>query len=119
MPTFQQTVKVARFIAFLSAAWTLVCAGLIAGRQAVSWLGSGVWDEYRLSSVIKMLKGEPAAIYVTASSDDGLEPAPTIIQAIGEWLLGIPVLVILLFVAVLLGIFYGWLVTVENDGVRS
>ena len=119
MPTFLQTVKVAKSIALLSAAWTLLCAGLIVGRQAISWISTGVWDKYPLASVIKMLKAEPPAIYVTASSEEGLKPAPTIIHAIADWLLDIPVVFPLLLAAALLAVFHGWLVAVENDMARK
>jgi len=119
LPTFLQTVKVAKSIALLSSAWTLLCAGLIVGRQAISWIWTGVSQDYHLSSVIKMLKGEPAAIYVTASTDGGLKPAPTIIHAMVNWLLDIPVVFPLLLAAALLAVFHRWLVTVENELARK
>ena len=111
--TFQQTVEFTESIALLSTAWTLLCAGLIEGRETILWMRNGFWEDYRLASITKVLEGEPAAKYLTTSVDS-FETEPTILQAIGNWVLDIPVVFLLLFVAALLGVFYRWLAAVEN-----
>jgi len=118
LPTFQQIIKLAKSLALLSAAWTVLCAALIAARQVISWIRSGAWDGYGLASVIKTLTGEPVATYVTASAD-APKPDPTYLQAIGNRLLDLPVVFFLLFIAAVIAAFYWWLVTVEKDMARE
>ena len=54
--TLQQTVKLTKSIALLSTAWTLLCAGLIEGREAILWIRDGFWEDYRLASITKVLE---------------------------------------------------------------
>jgi hypothetical protein len=98
-------VKFAKITALLSAAWTILCAVMIVGFQAASWIRNGVWDGYRLSSVLKSLKGDQNITYVTASADK-FDAELTTKQAIADWLLGIPAIVPLLIVAALHLAFY-------------
>jgi hypothetical protein len=107
-------VRLAKLAVLLSTAWTILCAALIAGLQAISWIHGGAWDEYSFSTMVKALSGEPAGKYTTAGFR-GVESEPTIIQTFSRWLLEIPVVVPLLFVAVLLWSFYRWLATVERS----
>ena len=79
--TFQQTVEFTESIALLSTAWTLLCAGLIEGQEAILWIRNGFWEDYRLASITKVLEGEPAAKYLTASGRFAPNDKPRAVRA--------------------------------------
>src|ERR1700730_7636501 len=100
LPIFLLVVKSAKLIVTLSTGLTILCAVMVVGLQFASWKRNGVWNPYRFSSVVESIKGDREDTYVTASVDR--QPAEmTIKQSLIEWVLGIPVLT-LLVVAVLL-----------------
>ena len=100
----------AKISALLSAVWTGLCAVLLSTCQVTSWLRTGVWDAYPLSSAINGLKIGGGDRYVTASSE-GFKPESTSTQVMVDWLLEIPTIVILLIALSLLLGFY-WLVKI-------
>jgi hypothetical protein len=111
---FQRVVKFAKMTALLSAGWTILCAATIVVMQVTSWIRNGVWDTYRLSSILKNLKGNHDTTYVTASADKfGTEL--TIKQGIADWLLGMPAILPLLIVAALHLAFYLRLAAIEKS----
>jgi hypothetical protein len=105
----QRLVRFAKMTALLSAAWTILVAILIVGRQATSWLQDGVWESYPLSSVISSLEKGQGSTYTTASADK-----PAAISGTLDWLLEIPAIVPLLIASVLLLAFYSRLTTIEK-----
>ena len=118
MSVFQRVLKFAKVTALLSAVWTILCAVMIVGMQVTSWLGNGVWDTYRLSSILKKLKSDQNITYVTASAHK-FETELTIKQVIADWLLGIPAIVPLLIVAALYLAFYLRLAAIEKEASEN
>jgi hypothetical protein len=110
---FQRVTKFAKLTTLLSGALTILSAMIVAGLELTSWVRTGVWDAYRLSWAMRLLKGDRSAIYVTASSNTGT--ALTTKQAAVEWLLAIPVTVPLLGVAALHLAFYWYLSVPEEE----
>src|ERR1700730_16091291 len=89
---FQRVVKFAKMTALLSAGWTILCAATIVVMQVTSWIRNGVWDTYRLSSILKNLKSDQNIKYVTAGVDK-FETELTIKQLLADSLLDIPAVV--------------------------
>jgi|ERR1700730_14874499 len=115
---FQRVVKFAKMTVLLSAGWTILCAATIVVMQVTFWIRNGVWDTYRLSSILKNLKSDQSSKYVTASADKfGTEL--TIKQVIADWLLGIPAIVPLLIVAALHLAFYLRLAAIEKEASKN
>jgi len=108
-------VKLVKLTTLLSGVLTILCAVMIAGLQISSWIRNGVWDLYRLSSVIRSLQGEHNTVYVTASDN---EIELTIKQAMVDWLLGIPAIVPLLVITALHLAFYLYLAAIEKEASR-
>ena len=75
---------------------------------------TGVWNPYPLSSVIESIKDDGADIYVTASVGPPAEE--TIRQALIEWVLGIPAIVLLMAAAVMHFALYLYLARLEKGG---
>jgi hypothetical protein len=117
LPVFLLVVKSAKQMAILSAVLTIVCAVLVVGLEFVSWKRDGVWNSYRLSSVIESIKGDRDVTYVMASVDR--QPAElTIKQSLVEWVLGIPVIALLMVAVVLHFVLYLYLTTLEKEASR-
>jgi len=96
----------------LSGALTIFCALLVVGLQVASWKKTGVWNPYPLSSVIESIKDDRDDTYVTASVGPPAEV--TIRQALIEWVLGIPVIVLLMAAAVMHFALYLYLTRLEK-----
>ena len=118
MPVFLLVVKSAKLIATLSAALTILCAVMIVALQCASWKRYGVWNSYRLSSVIGSIKSDRDDTYVTASVDRQ-PPELTINQSPIEWVLGIPVLALLMVAVALHFALYLYLTTLEREARSS
>jgi hypothetical protein len=117
LPVFLLVIKSAKLIATLSAALTILCAVMVVGLELASWKGSGVWNSYRLSSVIESIKGDREDTYVTASVPR--QPAElTIKQSLIELVLGIPVISLLMVAVVLHVALYLYLTTLEKEASR-
>jgi hypothetical protein len=101
----QPLLGFAKISALLSAVWTALCAVLLIGWQVTSWLYTGVWDAYPLSSVVNSLKSDGGNTYITASSAK-IEPELTTTQEMVDWLLEIPTIVALLIALSLLLAFH-------------
>jgi hypothetical protein len=99
------TASIAIFLkiaARISATVTLALAGLILGWQVTSWVRTGEWNSFPISSALSLAHLERPAIYVTASVSD--RPSSLDIQTIYDWFLDLPTSGFLLAVAaVLLG----------------
>jgi hypothetical protein len=114
-------VRIAKVTALLAAAWTLLCALLIVGWQAISWLQSGIWSRYPLSSAIEGLGGGQRARYLTASSDPldnrllNVKKQWANIQAMIDWVLDLPTIVPLLIASVLLLALYVRLAAAQEE----
>ena len=114
MLAFQQhLVSFAKTTAVFSAAWTFLCVILLVGRQAISWLHSGVWDAYPLSSVIKILDSEQDIKYVVASLEKS-KSTLTIDQVMSDFLEA-PAIILLLIALVLLLVFSTRLAIIEKE----
>jgi hypothetical protein len=117
LPIFLLVVKSAKQITILSAVLTVVCAVLVVGFEFASWKRDGVWNSYRLSSVIESIKGNREVTYVTASAHR-LPAELTIKQSLIEWVLGIPVIALLMLAVVLHLALYLYLTTLEKEASR-
>src|SRR5262245_41049958 len=106
----QRLLKFARATALLSAAWTILIAVLLVGRQVSSWFQTGDWEEYPLSWAINDLKRTQDSTYTTASANGDATELTTAQEMLG-WLLDIPAVVPLLVAAALLLVLYVRLAT--------
>jgi hypothetical protein len=92
----------------------MLCAVAIVGVQVAAWFRTGMWETYRLGSVIRSLESGHTAVYVTASV--GKSPTePTNTQVLVDWCLEIPTTTILLAVAALHFAFYLYVVAFEKQ----
>jgi urea transporter len=114
LSAFKRIVRLAKSTTLLSGVSTILCAAAVFGFQLTSWLRTDVWETYPLSSAIRGLKSDESAVYVTASTDK-FQTELTGTQAIVDWLLGIPTVLLLLVVAGLHVVFYLYLVAVEKQ----
>ena len=111
MLSFQRMVKFARVTTALSAALTAMSAAIVITLQVSNWLRSGIWDWYRLSSIIEQLNGRQSNAYVVASIRQREINSSVTRQALDS-VLETPALVVLLFVLLLhlaLGLYLAWL----------
>jgi hypothetical protein len=111
---FKRIVRLAKFTTLLSGVFTILCTGVVFGLQVTSWLQTGLWEAYQLSSVMGMLKSDRNDVYVTASTDK-FQTELTSTQLMVDWLLGIPTVLFLLVVAGLHVFFYLYLVNIEKQ----
>ena len=111
---FKRIVRLAKFTTLLSGVFTILCTGVVFGLQVTSWLQTGLWEAYQLSSVMGMLKSDRNDVYVTASTDK-FQTELTSTQLMVDWLLGIPTVLLLLVVAGLHVFFYLYLVNIETQ----
>jgi hypothetical protein len=107
-------IKSAKLLVTLSGALTIFCALLVVGLQVASWKKTGVWNPYPLSSVIESIKDDRHDTYVTASVGPPAEV--TIRQALIEWVLGIPAIVLLMAAAVMHFALHLYLTRLEEGG---
>ena len=114
MSAFKRLVRLAKFTTLLSGVFTILCTGVVFGLQVTSWLQTGLWESYQLSSVIGMLKSDRNDVYVTASTDK-FQTELTSTQVIVDWLLGVPTVIFMLVVAGLHVLFYFYVVAVEKQ----
>jgi hypothetical protein len=113
LSSFEQTLlRSAKIAALLSAVWTILCAVLLIGSQVTTWLHTGAWDAYPISSAINNLKNDGVNTYVTASSD---KPELTSTQVMVDWLLEIPTIVALLIALSSLLAFYRLVKIIESN----
>src|ERR1700730_12093478 len=112
--TFQQVGKFAKMTALLSAGWTILCAVTIIVMQVTYGIRNGVWDTYRVSSILKNLKSDQNIKYVTAGADK-FETELPVKQVLADWLLEIPAIVPLLIAAALLLTLYLQLAVIEKE----
>ena len=105
-------IKSAKLLVTLSGGLTIFCALLVVGLQVASWKKTGAWNPYPLSSVIESIKDDRDDTYVTASVGPPAEV--TIRQALIEWVLGIPVIVLLMAAAVMHFALYLYLTRLEK-----
>ena len=54
----QRLVQLAKVATLLSAVFTILCVLVVFGSQVASWNRTGVWDTYRLSSVVRSLNDD-------------------------------------------------------------
>jgi hypothetical protein len=104
----RRLVKFAKLAALLSAAWTLLCAAIVTGLP----ISDGA-EVYRVSTIVRLMRGSTGGYFTTSLSEARAEW--TLGQSVATWLLGLPVVAPLLFVAVLLFIFYRWLAVLESQ----
>ena len=90
----------------LSLGCTILSAVLIVGRQLTSWLETGEWDAFTISSVVKSLY--QSSTYTTAGAE---KSGPKL----ADWILDIPVIVPGLLIALTLHLaFFLWLTYIEK-----
>ena len=90
---------------------------MVVGLELASWRRNSVWDSYRLSSVIESIKSDRDDTYVTASVPR--QPAElTIKQSLIEWVLGIPILALLVVALALHFALYLYLTMLEKEASR-
>jgi len=95
----------------------MLCVVLLVGWQAISWLHSGVWDAYPLSSVIKNLESDQNIKYAVASSDK-FKSTLTFDQVMSD-LLETPAIVPMLIALTLLLVFSMRLAIIEKEISRN
>jgi hypothetical protein len=113
LSALQRTITIAKLATLLSAVSTILCAVVIVGVQVTAWIRTGMWEAYRLGSVIRGLKGGRADVYVTASTTKSATEL-TDTQVLLDWFLEIPTTALLLAVAVLHFAFYLYVVAIEQ-----
>jgi hypothetical protein len=104
--------RVARLTTFLSGLLTVLCAVVVFGLEISSWVESGTWQSYTLSSAIDLLSNQDI-IYVTASADRS-RPNLTVWQSVREWLLSASLDGLLLTVVLLHLLFYLYITSIER-----
>jgi hypothetical protein len=114
LSAFKRIVRFAKLTTLLSGVSTILCATAVFRFEVSSWLRTDVWETYQLSSALRGLKSDQSAVYVTASTDK-FQTELTSTQAIVDWMLGIPTVLLLLAVAALHVLFYLYLVAVEKQ----
>ena len=114
LSALQRVVTIAKLTTLLSAVLTILCAGVIFGVQVTSWIRTGMWEAYRLASVIRGLKSGHADVYVTASTGKSATEL-TNTQVMVDWFLEIPTTALLLMVAALHFVFYLYVVAIEKQ----
>jgi hypothetical protein len=114
LSAFKRIVRLAKLTTLLSGVLTILCTAVVFGSQVASWIRTGLWEAYGLSSVIGVLKGDRNDVFVTASSEK-FQTEVTSTQATLDWLLGIPIVLLLLLVAGLYVFFYLYLVHSEKQ----
>ena len=113
LSALQRVVTIAKLATLLSAVSTILCAVVIVGVQVTAWIRTGMWEAYRLGSVIRGLKGGHADVYVTASTTKTATEL-TDTQVLLDWFLEIPTTALLLAVAALHFAFYLYVVAIEQ-----
>jgi hypothetical protein len=104
---FRRFVKLAKVMACLSAAMTVVCAAVL------EWISRDAVDAYRVSSAVRLLKDDANKTYVAASLNsaaDKLRGAP----GANDWLLELPAVAVLLAIASVFILFYLSLAVLEK-----
>jgi hypothetical protein len=104
---FRRFVKLAKVMACLSAAMTVVCAA------ALEWISRDAVDAYRVSSAVRLLKDDANKTYVAASLNSAaneLRGAP----GATDWLLELPAVAVLLMIASVFILFYVALAVLEK-----
>ena len=114
LSAFKRIVRLAKLTTLLSGVLTIFCTAAVLGSQVTSWIRTGAWETYLLSSVIGGLKSDQSDVYVTASTDK-FQTELTSTQVMVDWLLGIPTVLLLLVVAGLHVFFYLHLVNIEKQ----
>jgi hypothetical protein len=112
LSALQRVVTIAKLTTLLSAALTILCAVVIVGAQVTVWIRTGIWESYRLGSVVRSLKAGDADVYVTASTPNSA-PKLTTTQVMVDWLLEIPTTPLLMVVVALHLAFYLYLVAID------
>lgn len=104
-------VRFAKLTALIADIWTLACAALIVGWQAIMLLRHGSWQALPLSLVISTPKNTDSEVYSTASIDKMRE---SWITNLGDVLLEVPIILLLLLAAAFLTAFAAWLYETEK-----
>jgi hypothetical protein len=99
----QRLIRLTKTAALISALWTVFCAALLFGWQAVVWLKQGVWRSYTVASLIR---GDPEVTYTTASYDS---------NQLLEDFLELPAIIPLLVAAILLLAFQSWMASIQKS----
>jgi hypothetical protein len=100
-------VKLAKLMALLAAAGTIVCAA------ALEWRSHDAVDAYRVSSAVQLLKASVNQTYVAASLNSSateLSGAP----GVTAWLLELPAVALLLTIASVFVLFFLTLAALEK-----
>jgi hypothetical protein len=104
---FRRLVKLAKVMAWLSAASAIMCAA------ALEWISRDAVDAYRLSSAVRLLMDDANKTYVAASLNstaNELRCAP----GATDWLLELPAVAVLLTIASVFVLFYLTLAVIEK-----
>jgi hypothetical protein len=114
LSALQRVVTIAKLTTLLSAVLTILCAIGIFGLQITSWIRTGMWDAYRLASVVTSLKCGRAEGYVLASTGSSATEL-TNAQVMVEWFLQVPTTALLLAVAALHFAYYLYVLSFEEQ----
>ena len=107
MGAAHRVVRLVKLTTAISGALTVSCAVTLAGLQAAAGLTDGVWEPYRLSTILASLQNQKSPSYFTASVR---HDQPYMI----DWLLGLPAVPLLAIVAVLHFVLYFYLAGFEK-----
>jgi hypothetical protein len=110
----QRLVKLSKVITLLSAVFTILCVLVVFGSQVASWSRTGVWDTYRLSSVVRSSNNDHRITYTTASVNKSQRKLSSK-EAIIDLLLETPTIAILLIAAAFHFWFYLYLAVLDGE----
>jgi hypothetical protein len=110
----QRLVKLAKVATLLSAVFTVLCVLVVFGSQVASWSRTGVWESYRLSSVVRSPKNDHRITYTTASVNKPQSKLSNR-EAMVDALLDTPTIPFLLIVVAFHLLFYWYLVVLDDE----
>jgi hypothetical protein len=99
-------VKLAKLTTAISGALTVFCAVTLAGLEAAACLTEGVWEPYRLSSILASLQNDRNSYFTASVKRDHSQMI--------DWFLGVPTISLLAIVAAAHFVFYSYLVEFEK-----
>jgi hypothetical protein len=99
--SLQRAVKLAKFATALSATMTAGWAAIVIALQFSGWQKSGLWEWYRLSSIVDQLSGVRRGEFYVVADVRLSEIEASLHREAFDWLLETPALALLLFILAL------------------
>jgi hypothetical protein len=112
---FPRFIRFAKITALVADLWTISYAVFIGGWQIYIFLSAGDWPALPVKFVLEKMKDSREIYEVAATRGIGGKHFPNALDA----LLQVPVIVPLLFIAVLLTVFYFWLSNLEKQNLKN